>query len=251
MVKEWKIKAVEELKEMISKYPVVGIVSLHKIPSSALQKIKQELSEKAKVKVAKKSLIIRALEKAGIKELAKHVEGQSALILSEMPAYKLLFFLQKKVSPAPAKPGDIAEEDIVVPAGPTDLAAGPAISTLTKVKIPAKIEGGKIVIQKDAVVCKKGEVITQDVASALNLLKLEPMKIGLKLLSVYEDGKVYTREDLDISEEEILNNLSEAYSRAFALSIGLGYATKENIDMLIQKAYMNAKALANEIGEVK
>ena len=53
MVKEWKIKAVEELKELISKYPVVGLVSLYKIPSAAFQKIKYELADKAKIKVAK------------------------------------------------------------------------------------------------------------------------------------------------------------------------------------------------------
>ena len=251
MVKEWKIKAVKELKEMISKYPVVGIVSLYKIPSSAFQKIKQELEEKAKIKVSKKSIIVRALEAAGIKGLPEHAEGQIGVILTQMNPYKLLFFLQKKTTSAPAKPGDVAETDIVVPAGPTDIPAGPAISTLTKVKIPAKIEGGKVVIQKDFVVCKKGEKITQDIAAALNLLKLEPMKIGLKLLAVYENGKVYAGEELDITEEEIINNLNEAYSKALMLSLGIEYPTKENIEMLIQKAYMNAKSLAQEIGEVK
>lgn len=251
MVKEWKIKAVEELKEMISKYPVVGIVSLYKIPSAAFQKIKHELGEEAKIKVSKKSIIFRALEALGMKSLTEHAKGQIGIILTEMNPYKLLFFLQKKTTSAPAKPGDVAENDIVVPAGPTDIPAGPAISTLTKVKIPAKIEGGKIVIQKDFVVCKKGETVNQDIAAALNLLKLEPMKIGLKLLAIYENGKIYAGEELDVTEEEIINNLNEAYSKAFALSIGMEYPTKENIEMLIQKAYMNAKSLAQEVGEVK
>ena len=251
MVKEWKIKAVGELKDMISKYPIVGIVSLYKIPASAFQKIKQELGEKAKIKVARKSIIQRALEALDMKELVDYAEGQIGIIMTEMNPYKLLFFLQKKTTFAPAKPGDIAENDIVIPAGPTEIPAGPAISTLTKVKIPAKIEGGKIVIQKDFVVCKKGEEVTQDIAAALNLLKIEPMKIGLKLLAVYENGKIYAGEELDVTEEEIINNLNEAYSRAFALSLGMGYPTKENIEILIQKAYMNAKALAEEVGEVK
>ncbi len=251
MVKEWKIKAVEEIAEMISNYPVVGIVSLHKIPSSALQKIKKELSGKAVIKVSKKSILKRALEKKGIKDLENFMEGQVGLIFTEMNPYKLLFYLQKKTTSAPAKPGDVAEDDIVVPAGPTEIPAGPAISTLTKVKLPAKVEGGKIAIQKDTVIAKKGDVITEDIAAALNLLKIEPMKIGLKLLGIWEAGKVYGKEQLDVTEEGIIEDLNKAYSTAIRLSIGMGFPTKETIDMLLQKAYMNAKALSEEVGEVK
>ncbi len=251
MVKEWKIKEVENIAEMISNYPVVGIVSLYKIPTSALQKIKNELKGKAKIKVSKKSILIRALEKKGIKELEKFMEGQIGLILTDMNPYKLLFYLQKKTTNAPAKPGDVAEDDIVVPAGPTEIPAGPAISTLTKVKIPAKVEGGKIAIQKDTVVAKKGDVISEDLAAALNLLKIEPMKIGLKLLGVWENGKVYGGDQLDVTEDEIIENLNSAYSTAVKLSIGLGFPTKETIELLLQKAYMNAKALSEEVGEVK
>jgi large subunit ribosomal protein L10 len=236
---------------MIKEYPVVGLVNLYKIPSAAFQRIKQDLGDHAKIKVSKKSLICRALEKCGIKELAEHAEGQVALVLTKMNPFKLLFFLQKKTSTAPAKPGDVAQEDIVVPAGPTDIPPGPAISTLTKVKIPAKIEGGKIVIQRDTVVCKKGEVVSEDLAAALNLLKMEPMKIGLKLIAVWENGKVYTGDVLDITEEEIIENLNKAYSTALQLSIGMAYPTKENIELLLQKAYINAKALAQEVEEVK
>jgi len=251
MVKEWKKKKVEELKELIKKYRVVGIVSLHKIPSAAFNKIKMELGNEAKVKVSKKALITRALEACGMEELAKHANGSIGLILTNMNPFKLLFFLQKKVSSAPAKPGDVAEEDIVVPAGPTDLPAGPAISTLTKVKIPARIEGGKIVIQKDTVVCKKGEKITEDVASALNLLKLEPMKIGLKLLAVYDGERVYAGDELSITEEEIFDSFEKAVSNALALSVGICYPTKENIELLVQRAYMHAKALESEVGGVE
>ncbi len=251
MVKEWKIKAVEELSKLIAQYPVVGIVSLHKIPSAALQKIRFELGEDAKIKVSKKSIIIRALEKAGKKALAECVEGQVALILSKINPFKLLFLLQKRTTTAPAKPGDIAEEDIVVPAGPTDIPAGPAISTLTKVKIPAKIEGGKVVIQRDFVVCKKGEFVTEDIAAALNLLKIEPMKIGLKLLAIEEDGKVYSGEALEITEEKIIEDLNAACANAMKLAVGICYPCEETIEMLLQKAYINAKALKEEVGEVK
>ena len=58
---------------------------------------------------------------------------------------------------APAKPGDIAPEDILVKAGDTPFKPGPIVGELQKAGIPAAIEGGKIVIKKDKVLVKKGE----------------------------------------------------------------------------------------------
>jgi large subunit ribosomal protein L10 len=251
MVKPEKVAKVKELEELVKKYPVVGLISLYKIPANSFQKIRNELGEKALIKVCKKTLISLALKNCGMEKLCEYAEGQVGLIFTEMNPFKLLFYLQKNRTPAPAKPGDIAEEDIVVPAGPTDIPPGPAISTLTKVKIPAKVEGGKIAIVKDAVVCKKGEMISEDLAAALNLLKMEPIKIGLKLLAVYADGKVYGKEDLGVTEEEIIDSLTKAYQKSFNLSIGLTYPTPQNISLLLQKAYMNAKALLENVEEVK
>ena len=37
MVKEWKLKAVEKLKNEIEKSPAIAIVDMHKLPSRQLQ----------------------------------------------------------------------------------------------------------------------------------------------------------------------------------------------------------------------
>ena len=59
-------------------------------------------------------------------------------------------------STAPAKPGDIAPEDIIVKEGETPFKPGPIVGELQKAGIPAAIEGGKIVIRKDKVLVEKG-----------------------------------------------------------------------------------------------
>ena len=58
-----KIKAVEDLSNLLNKYPVIGVLNLCKTPASALQKIKMNLKDKVLIKVAKKTIILFALEK--------------------------------------------------------------------------------------------------------------------------------------------------------------------------------------------
>ncbi len=240
-----KLKAVEELTALLKSHNVIGIVNLYKMPASSIQKIKNLLRGKAVLKVAKKSLISLALKAAGLEKSVERLEGQPAFILTEMSPFKLSFFLQKNKSSAPAKDGDTAEKDVEVPAGPTSLMPGPAISTLTKVKIPAKVEGGKIAVIKDCVVCKKGEKITADIAAALNLLKIEPMEIGLSLIAIKEGELIYDKDVLSTSEEQILSDLALAHQRAVNLSVNTGYPTKETVGLILAKAYLSAKALAD------
>ncbi|MEM5814553.1 MAG: 50S ribosomal protein L10, partial [Candidatus Aenigmatarchaeota archaeon] len=204
-----KIDAVGALAAKISKYPVVGVMSLHKVPADALQKIRSELSE-AVIKVERKAVIEKALEKSGKTELTKQLGSQPAIIMSGMNPFKLYKFILKKKSKAAAKPGDIAPEDIVVPAGPTDIPPGPAISALTKVKIAAKVEGGKIAVAKDSPVAKKGDVISPELASALSMLKLQPMEIGLDISALIENGTLYGKDALAVDESKILADIGLA-----------------------------------------
>jgi len=241
-----KIEAVEKLSEMIKSYPVVGVLNLYKTPANALQKIKKELKGKAVIKVAKKSAVLLALEKAGKQNLKEFITDYPALMLANLDPFRLYLFLQKKKTPASAKPGDVPAKDIEVKAGPTDLPPGPAISTLTKVGLPAKVEAGKIAIMKDKVVLKAGEKVSLELASALQLLKLEPMEIGLNAVAFDENGTVYKKEQLFIDEEKLLNDIQLAIQNAFNLSINANYPTKETVGFMFSKAQLQAKSLANE-----
>lgn len=241
-----KIEAVEKLADLLKSYPVIGILNLYKTPANALQKIKKELKGKAVIKVAKKSTLLRALEKSGKTGLKDFITDYPALMLANLDPFRLYLFLQKKKTPAAAKPGDIPSKDIEVKAGPTDLPPGPAISSLTKAGLPAKVEAGKIAIMKDKVVCKAGEKVSLDLASALQLLKLEPMEIGLNAVVFEENGIVYKKEQLFIDEEKLLNDIQIAIHNAFNLSINANYPTKETVGFMLAKAQMQAKQLATE-----
>jgi len=246
-VRPEKIKLVEDLTSLLNKYSAIGILDLCKTPASALQKIKMNLKGKALIRVAKKRMIFFALEKSNKANLKEFIKDYPALILTNEDPFKLYMMIKRQMVPASAKPGDIPEEDIEVKAGPTDLMPGPAISTLTKVGLPAKVEAGKIAIMRDKVVCKAGEEVSLDLASALQLLKLQPMKVGLNIIVFDEKGNIYKAEDMFVDEDKLLNDIQLAIQNAFNLAINADYPTKETIGYMLSKAQMEAKALEAEL----
>ncbi len=249
MRKKEKIKIVENLKEEMKIFSSFGIIDLYKFPANALQNIRRGLDEIAKIKVIKKSLLIRAINELGLKELEKIVPDQPAIILSNEEPFKLYLKIKSLKFDTFAKENDIASEDILVKAGPTDLNPGPVISEFAKVKIPAGVEGGKIAIKKDTIVARKNDKISKDLASILRKLKIKPIKISAEILWIYYKNKIYTK-DLFKLVEDMPNLLVKARNNAINLSVFISYPTKENISILLSKAYNHAKILKNIIGGV-
>jgi len=245
-----KVKQVKETLEDINSYPIVGLLNLHKMPAAALQKLKYDLKDKMKVKVLKKAVIERALEQSNKKSLLEHMNNQPALIFTKENPFAICKAIKKNKKPAFAKTGDVALNDIEISAGPTELLPGPAISTLSKAKIPSKVENGKIAILRDVVVKKKGEVVDADLASILQMLKIKPMEIGLNISAMWEDNVIYLKDVLDIDEEKTIADLNEAVIAAMNLSINAGYVTKDNVKVMIIKAFNEAKTICLDSGLV-
>src|SRR3989344_7567103 len=102
-VAQWKVDEVTKLAQLIHEYPVVGIVDMTSFPSRQLVSMKKLLKGKALIKMSKKSLIQRALEKAGKKELLEHVHGQPALLLTNENPFAISKILIENKANAPAK----------------------------------------------------------------------------------------------------------------------------------------------------
>ena len=152
-VAEWKKEEVKELKGIIGEYDVIGIVDLVNIPAKQLQEMRKSLKGKAVIRMSKKNLIDLAFEdcnadKTNIVDLSEHMDGQVALIATDKNPFKLYKLLEDSKTSAPAKPGTVAPDDIVVPEGDTGFEPGPFLGELQQVGIPAKIDKGKICVQK-------------------------------------------------------------------------------------------------------
>lgn len=244
-VAEWKKEEVNELKGLIDSSEVVGIVNLLNIPARQLQEMRKTLVGKATIRLSKINLMKLALEdcddeKANITGLSDYMEGQPALVCTDMNPFSLYKILEDSKTSAPAKAGSIASADIVVPAGDTGFPPGPFLGELQQIGVPAKIDKGKIVVSKDTVVVEEGEEVPKNVAAALTRLDIKPMEVGMDLKAVYEEGSIFEADVLSIDEEETLANIQSAFTRAFNLSVFTAYPTKETISTIIGTAHSKA-----------
>ena len=134
----------------------------------------------------------------------------------------------------------------MINAGPTQFQPGPVISTLQKVGLKTTVKGGKIEIMKDKVVAKAGDRITAEMVAVFNLLKIEPMEIGLNLKAMWEDGSVLPADVLVIDEQAYMEKFMDAIRKAMNLSVEAGYPTKENIEIMLVRAHGSARSVALE-----
>ncbi len=244
MAQEWKKQKVSELKEELANFPVVGIVDMKGLPNKQLQRIKKEVGNKLILKMTKKSILLRALEGSIQEKLKEHLGVMPAIFFTRENPFKLFKILKKSMVPAFAKAGDILPSDVKVSDGPTDFMPGPIISEFSKFKIKTKVEGGKIAILQETTVAHEGDTVTGELASFMQKMGIKPMKIGLNLECVQEEGVIYDKNVLDIDEQEYLDRIALASRHALNLSVEAGIATKDNIELLIITASRHARNLA-------
>lgn len=250
MVKEQKLKVVEELKKKLEAHNVIGVLDMHKLPSKQYQEIHKQIRDSVHVIMTKKSILMRALDgikKPNMKEFERLVPTQPALIFTDLPPFKFYVTATKMKSPTYAKEGDIADDEILVSAGPTGLMPGPVISEFSKVGIPAGVEDGKIAIKRDKLVAKKGDIISKDLANVLRKLKIQPVKVGLNIVAVYDNGTIYLKDVLSLAGQGYIDRALQAHRHAINLSVAIGYPTKENIRLLLAKAYRESQAISSKI----
>jgi len=242
-----KSEKVEEIKSLLMKYKVLGIADLRKVRAQQLQEIRKKLESIAHLKVYKNTLVKRAAsalkDKQNLEKLEKHMQGSNLYIFTNYNPFKLALLLERSKVRALARAGDIATEDIIVPAGNTGLPPGPVISQLNAVGIPTRIEGGSVWVSRDTLVARKGDVISESLAAALSKLGLKPIELGLSIKVVYDDGSVFSGKDLKIDLDDYKRNIGGAYAQALNLALNSAYPTSETIALLLQKAMFEARNL--------
>ena len=250
-IPQWKVDSVESLTSTIDESKMIGLVNVEGVGAKQLQGIRDSLRGSAVIKMARNTLMIRALEKCkkkGVNDLIQYVSGPVAFVFSDQDPFVLSKFLSENKAAAPAKGGQISPKDIIVPAMNTGVAPGPFISELAGLKIPSRVKGGTIHITDDTVAVKAGAVISNAMAMMLSRLGIEPMELQLKLIAAYSDGAVLTADNFDVSLEDLFKQVLLGHQYAVNLSVNTGIPTAETMPLIIAKANMEAKSLTLKIG---
>jgi len=250
-VASWKKELFQKLTELIEKYPVVAVADLQKVRSSQIQEIRKKLRGQAEVLVAKNTILKKAAGALGEKKpqidaFAGTLAGSSLLMFTGMSPYALILFLSKNKVRVPAKAGDMATSQIMIPAGNTGLQPGPVISEFGEVKVTTRIEGGSIWVARDTVVADKGDTISPKLASLLSKLGMKPMEAGLSIVRAFDQGLVLKPEDLVFDLETYKADLAGAYRGALGLAVETEYVLPETATLILGRAFREAMQLANE-----
>jgi large subunit ribosomal protein L10 len=254
-VPQWKKDEVDYLVNLMEKYENIIVISLSNILDKQVQEMRKILRDDGVLRMSKKSLQERALdkykEKSGkknIDELKKHIPGQAGLLFTDMDPFELKrLFLEHKWMVA-AKPGTVAPKDIVVSEGDTGLPTGQVISELNMVlNLPTFLKNDTIHIREDTVTHEKGDVINNKEASILKKLGIEPIESLLEIEVAWTDGRLIPKDILYMDMEAFKQDIADCYSTAKVLAIELGIIDDETLTPLVQKAHKEALSLLMEM----
>jgi len=249
----WKKDRVGELTEVLNSDGVVGIVDVGGVPASNMLDMRSNLRDSMKITMAKKTLIRLAWENSGRsnEELETLMEGavQPCIVQSEnLNPFELFIELEKTRQGRAAKEGELAPMDIVVEKGPTTFGPGPIVGEFNAVGIPAKIDKGKVAIQKTTTVVEKGEPISADLGIMLAKLDINPIDIGIILTGAIEEGFFFPASALNIDLDQVRTDIITATSGAFNLACNMRWFSEQTMPTLLSKASGEALSVAVEAG---
>jgi len=245
-VPEYKKKLVSDLKNLITGNKTVLVASIRNLPAALYQEIVKKVRGSAVVKFPKKSLIYRAIDETGIEELQplkEKIDESFAILFSDQESFDLASDLLQTKKAAKAKTGQKAPMDIEVPAGPTDLIPGPAVSELGALGIKIQIKEGKIEIKDPKIIVKEGETISAGAADVMSKLDIKPFFIGFVPLSAFETDTKKFYGEMAIDKEEAVMNLKSAFGKTLPFAVAIGYTSPDTIPYLLSKANSHALAL--------
>ena len=240
----------QQMLELPKSYNVIALSKVNKVRATQLMKIRKKFHKEIIIKVIKNRVTQRAFEKIsdlqGIDKLSCQLEGQCALMFTNISPFKLnLIFDQNKVF-LPAKGGDITKTEIMIPSGDTGITPGPVLSEFKEANVPTKIDQGTIWVSRDTIVAKPGDVISTKLASLLSKLDIKPIEAGIVVNYAIADKLVFAEDDLRIDINEIKNELSRSYNESISLAVESSYFTRESMGYLLSKASRQAQSLALE-----
>jgi large subunit ribosomal protein L10 len=242
-----KSSEVQAIKDIFKEYKSVGIASLQKVRASQLQELKKTMHGQVYLRVLKNTLIkiaIEELNQAELKKLEEYLEGSNVFLFTDLNPFKLALMLEKGKVKTFAKANDVAAEDIVVPSSNTGQPPGPVISQLNAVGLPTRIENGSVWVSKDTLVVRRGEPINDRLAGVLSKLGIKSVELGISMRAVYDNGMMIPGEQLRVDVPATKRSVEVSNQEAFALALEIGYASKDTIKPLLQRAHQKAVSLS-------
>ncbi|XP_059457622.1 large ribosomal subunit protein uL10 [Corylus avellana] len=239
-----------KLCQLLDEYTQILVVAADNVGSTQLQNIRKGLRGDSVVLMGKNTMMKRSVrihsEKTGntaFLSLIPLLVGNVGLIFTKGDLKEVSEEVAKYKVGAPARVGLVAPIDVVVPPGNTGL--DPSQTSFFQVlNIPTKINKGTVEIITPVELIKKGDKVGSSEAALLAKLGIRPFSYGLVVLSVYDNGSVFSPEVLDLTEDDLIEKFATGVALATALSLAISYPTLAAAPHMFINAYKNVLAVA-------
>jgi len=246
------------MNKMFDSYSKVLFVTLDNVQSQQVNQVRRDLRGKAELLVGKKTLQKRIISNRAENSKSKmdnqlrkkFVEDNlltlnRALLFTNADISEITTVLQRYRKQAPARVGAVAPCDVIVPAGNTGME--PTMTGFFQaLNIATKISKGTVEIVTDKKVLSLGEKVDNSVSALLSKLKISPFFYEMEIVCCWEKGYVFSKEDLDLTDDVIEKSIIAGINNVTAISLGAGIPTDASFPHLVLDAFKDLLALSVE-----
>jgi large subunit ribosomal protein LP0 len=242
-----------KLERLLDDYKSILIVGADNVGSNQMQKIRISLRGKGVLLMGKNTIMRKVIrEKAAtmpkLEALKPHIVGNIGFVFTNEDLPSIRALIQENKVPAAARVGTVAPADCFVPAGPTGLDPGQT-AFFQALNIATKIVKGAVEIVSDVHLIHKGSKVTPSHVSLLAKLDIKPFFYQMMVLSIFDDGTVFSAAVLDISQADLMKKFFNGVTIITALSLRIGVPNMATLPHSIARAtkIMLALAVATEL----
>jgi len=248
--KDRKYQLAEELGVHFANYSKMFLVDVDNVGSNQLHQIRIALRGKAIIYCGKNTQmrrVIREMEKANpmLERVRNVLKLNLAIVFTNDNLSEIRDIIVNNKVAAPARAGQVAQCNVVVPAGNTGMEPT-MTSFLQALNIPSKITKGSIEILSPVDLIFQGDRVEASQCALLEKLNIRPFSYGLVVRHVYDDGAMYDPAVLDITEEVILASFSAGIKNIAAIVIETDTPSVASVPYSILLAFKNLLAIAAE-----
>lgn len=221
----------KQMTALLDEYSTIIIVGCDNVGSNQFQKIRMALRNKAVVLMGKNTLMRKVIATYikdrpghGLAVLAPEIVGNIGLIFTNTDISQIREVIQKNRVGAPARVGQVAECDVIIPPGPTGCDPGQT-AWFQALNVATKIQKGQIEIVSEQKIISKGNKVGPSEVALLQKLNIKPFTYGLTLQSVYDNGSLFDAKALEMTTQDLQNKFIASVRRLAAASLGAGYPT--------------------------
>jgi len=237
-----------KLQTLLDTHKQILICGADNVGSNHMQKIRKSLRGRAVLLMGKNTMIRKAirshLEKnPHLDVLLPAIRGNVGFVFIVDDLNGVRGELLRNRVGAPAKPGAVAPNSVIVPAGPTGMEPTQT-SFLQALNIPSKINKGQVEIINDVHLIKAGDRVGNSEATLLSKLNIRPFTYGLKILQVYDNGNMYDPSVLDLTDDDIITKFREGVANIACVGLAIGYPTVASLPHSLINGYNNVLAVS-------